>query len=226
MIEMHIKKKFRGTSAETKPTTGVNIGDEWVNTDTGETFVWTGTEWKATTPTPPLFGLASFYVDDVLIGDEGITGSTKIKSGSITNDRIASGTITGDRIAPATITGDRIASGTIIGDKIAPATITGDRIAPATITRDRLEKNLLVGTVTIDLPTIYVGATTNVDVTVPGLTTSHRVIVMCQSDLEHGLIPIAAYVPAANTLRIRITNFTSAAIDGAARTWFYIAWIP
>ena len=46
MIEMHIKKKFRGTSAETKPTTGVNTGYEWVNTDTGETFVWTGTEWK------------------------------------------------------------------------------------------------------------------------------------------------------------------------------------
>jgi hypothetical protein len=51
LVEMHIKKKFRGTSAEAKPTTGVSIGDEWVNTDTGETFVWTGTEWK--TPTDP-----------------------------------------------------------------------------------------------------------------------------------------------------------------------------
>jgi len=93
MIEMHIKKKFRGTSAETKPTTGVNTGDEWVNTDTGETFVWTGTEWKATSPPPPLFGLASFYVDDMLTADEGITGSTKIKSGSITKDRLATDTI-------------------------------------------------------------------------------------------------------------------------------------
>jgi hypothetical protein len=126
------------------------------------------------------------YVEDSVIADEGITGSTKIRA----------------------------------------ETITGDRIAKGTITRDRLEKSLLVGTVTIDPPSIAAGSTANVDVPVPGLTTSHRVLVMCQSDLEHGLIPIAAYVPAANTLRVRITNFTGAAIDGAARTWFYIAWIP
>ena len=110
--------------------------------------------------------------------------------------------------------------------KIKKESITGDRIAPGTITRDRLEKSLLVGTVTIDPPSIAAGSTANVDVTVSGLTTDHCVLVMCQSDLEHGLIPIAAYVPAANTLRVRITNFTSAAIDGAARKWFYIAWIP
>jgi hypothetical protein len=131
-------------------------------------------------------GFIAQYVDDCVTADEGLTGSTKIKSG----------------------------------------TITGDRIAPDTITRDRLEKSLLVGTVTIDPPSIAAGSTANVDVTVSGLTTSHCVLVMCQSDLEHGLIPIAAYVPAANTLRVRITNFTSAAIDGAARRWFYIAWIP
>jgi hypothetical protein len=121
-------------------------------------------------------GFIAQYVDDCVTADEGLTGSTKIKSGSIT--------------------------------------------------RDRLEKSLLVGTVTIDPPSIAAGSTANVDVTVSGLTTSHCVLVMCQSDLEHGLIPIAAYVPAANTLRVRITNFTSAAIDGAARKWFYIAWIP
>jgi hypothetical protein len=93
LVEMHIKRKFRGTSTEAKPTTGVNVGDEWVNTDTGETFVWTGTEWKATAPPQLLFGLASFYVDDTLIANEGITGSTKIKSGTITKDRLATDTI-------------------------------------------------------------------------------------------------------------------------------------
>jgi len=121
-------------------------------------------------------GFLAQYIDDCVTADEGLTGSTKIKRGSIT--------------------------------------------------RDRLEKSLLVGTVTIDPPSIAAGSTANVDVTVSGLTTDHCVLVMCQSDLEHGLIPIAAYVPAANTLRVRITNFTSAAIDGAARKWFYIAWIP
>ena len=48
-------------------------------------------------------GLLTQYVDDVLIADEGITGSTKIKSRSITGDRIASGTITKDRLATDTI---------------------------------------------------------------------------------------------------------------------------
>jgi hypothetical protein len=93
LIEIGAKKRFWGASSETKPTTGVNPGDEWVETDTGSVYVWTGTEWKTTAPAQPLFGLASFYVDDMLIADEGITGSTKIKSGSITKDRLATDTI-------------------------------------------------------------------------------------------------------------------------------------
>jgi len=87
-------------------------------------------------------------------------------------------------------------------------------------------KNLKIGAVTVDPPSIAAGAAANVDVTVEGLTTDHKVIAMCQGDLEAGLVPLAAYVSAANTLRIRLYNPTAAAIDGAARPWFYIAWIP
>jgi hypothetical protein len=43
---MHIKRKFRGTSTETKPTTGLSVGDEWVETDTGAAYVWDGSSWK------------------------------------------------------------------------------------------------------------------------------------------------------------------------------------
>jgi len=85
LIEMHIKRKFRGTSTETKLTTGVSTGDEWVNTDTGETFVWTGTEWKATAPPQLLFGLASFYADDMLIADDGIS-APKLKKSSVLSE--------------------------------------------------------------------------------------------------------------------------------------------
>ncbi len=87
-------------------------------------------------------------------------------------------------------------------------------------------KDLKMGVVTVDPPSIAAGAAANVDVAVTGLTTSHMVVAMCQSDLEAGLVPQAAYVPAANTLRIRLYNPTAAAVDGAARPWFYIAWIP
>ena len=79
------------------------------------------------------------------------------------------------------------------------------------------------GSVTIDPPSIAGGATADVDVTVSGLTTSHKVTIQCQGALEHGLVCIAASVPAADTLRVRISNLTGVAIDGAALTWAYIA---
>ena len=46
MVEIGVKKKFRGLSTETKPTTGLSVGDEWINTDTGEVFVWDGSKWQ------------------------------------------------------------------------------------------------------------------------------------------------------------------------------------
>jgi len=82
----------------------------------------------------------------------------------------------------------------------------------------------LVGTVTIDPPSIAKASTANVDVTVSGLLTTHKIWVQCQSDLEHGLVCIAAYCPTDGTLRVRITNWTSSAINGAARTWAYQAY--
>jgi len=78
----------------------------------------------------------------------------------------------------------------------------------------------------VDPPSIGAGASANVDVTVSGLTTSHKVVVMCQAALEAGLVPQAASVPSANTLRIRLYNPTASPIDGASLSWFYMAWIP
>jgi hypothetical protein len=86
--------------------------------------------------------------------------------------------------------------------------------------------NLIVGTVSVDPASIGAGTAGNTDVTVTGLTTSHKVVAMCQDALEAGLIPLAAYVPTDGTLRIRLYNATGGAIDGNARTWFFIAWIP
>jgi len=87
-------------------------------------------------------------------------------------------------------------------------------------------KDFMIGTVSVDPPSIAAGASANVDVTVSGLKTTHKIVAMCQSDLEAGLVPQAAYVPAADTLRVRLYNPTGAPIDGAARDWLYIAWIP
>ena len=82
----------------------------------------------------------------------------------------------------------------------------------------------LQGTVAVNPPSIAKASTTNVDVSVAGLVTSHRVYVQCQSDMENGLTCIAAYCPVNGTLRLRISNWSSSAIDGAQRTWAYQAY--
>ena len=82
----------------------------------------------------------------------------------------------------------------------------------------------LQGTVSVDPPSIAKASTTNVDVSVNGLLTSHRVYVQCQSDLENGLACVAAYCPVNGTLRLRISNWSASAINGASRTWAYQAY--
>jgi len=117
-------------------------------------------------------------------------------------------------------------SGKIGSKHVDKDAILGDyHIKDATIPYGKL-KDFLIGVVSVDPPAIAAGASANVDVTVSGLKTTHKVIAMCQSDLEAGLVPQAAYVPAADTLRIRLYNPTGAAIGGVARDWLYIAWIP
>ena len=83
----------------------------------------------------------------------------------------------------------------------------------------------LQGTVSVNPTAITKYETVNVDVTVIGLLTGHRVFVQCQSDLENGLVCVAAYCPVNGTLRLRISNWSSSAIDGATRTWIYQAYV-
>ncbi len=83
----------------------------------------------------------------------------------------------------------------------------------------------LQGTVGVDPPSIAKASTVNVDVSVSGLLTSHKVYVQCQSDLENGLVCIGAYCPVNGTLRVRIANWSSSAINGALRTWAYQAYV-
>ena len=83
----------------------------------------------------------------------------------------------------------------------------------------------LQGTVSVDPPSITKGTTANVDVSVPGLLTTHKVYVQCQSDLEDGLMCIAAYCPSDGTLRLRISNHSTSTINGANRIWAYQAYV-
>jgi len=87
-------------------------------------------------------------------------------------------------------------------------------------------KGYMKGTVSVDPPSIAAGATANVDVTISGLTTDHVVLLQIPAALEAGLVYGGCVVSAANTLRIRLGNVTTGAIDGIARDWTYLAWKP
>ena len=83
---------------------------------------------------------------------------------------------------------------------------------------------ILDGIVAIDPPSIAAGAVGTATATITNLLTTHRIIVMCQdAAFENGLVAIAAYCAVADTLSIRISNWTAGAIDGASRNWAYIA---
>ncbi len=79
------------------------------------------------------------------------------------------------------------------------------------------------GTVAVDPPSIAADTTTNVSVTVSGLTTSDKVWVSAVNALEDGLVLESAQVTATNTLTLGIRNTTGSSIDGASRNWQYLA---
>jgi hypothetical protein len=58
-VEIGVRKRFRGLSTETKPTTGLSVGDEWVEIDTGAVYIWDGSQWKSAGAGLGLIGLIS-----------------------------------------------------------------------------------------------------------------------------------------------------------------------
>jgi len=89
-----------------------------------------------------------------------------------------------------------------------------------------IEKNIRVGKISVDPPSIAAGAYSAFTVTLTGLAATDEIILTPPSDLEDGLILIGAHVTAADTITIKLHNKTAAAIDGAARDWAYIAFSP
>ncbi len=117
------------------------------------------------------------------------------------------------------VTTGMITDGAVTTAKIADLNVTTAKLADGAVTMAKMTPKW--GAVTIDPPSIAAASTVNVDVAVAGLATTDKVIAICQGALEHGLVCIGASVPVADTLRIRLTNWTGAAIDGAALTWLF-----
>ena len=81
------------------------------------------------------------------------------------------------------------------------------------------------GKVSVDPPSI--GATTSATLTVTlPCTTADMIILIPPSDIEPELIFQGADITAANTVTIRLYNYSAGAIDGAPKDWTYILLSP
>ena len=80
-------------------------------------------------------------------------------------------------------------------------------------------KGIKHGTVSVSIPDIAPTSTTNVDAAVSGVVTTDRLLVKCQADLPNGLVPIAAWVPLAGTIRVRISNWSSATVSATTKVF-------
>lgn len=77
--------------------------------------------------------------------------------------------------------------------------------------------------VAVDPPNILANATTNVDVAgVAGVKAGDFVDAQPPDTLENGLVLQGATVPVDGTIRLRISNVTAGAIDGASRNWNFM----
>lgn len=76
--------------------------------------------------------------------------------------------------------------------------------------------------ISVNPPNILAASVANVDVAIPEVKVGDFVDMQPPETLEGGLVPQGATVPVNGTLRVRISNPTAGAIDGAALLWNFI----
>lgn len=74
----------------------------------------------------------------------------------------------------------------------------------------------------VDPANILAVASGNVDVAVPGVKPGDIVIGIPPDTLTAGLAPQGCTVPAADTVRVRLTNASAGGIDGASLNWTFL----
>jgi len=73
MVEIGVRKKFRGLSTEEKPTTGLDVGDIWVECDTARQYIWDGSKWVELHPVEAASYII-FQEGDYVKAKNGLTG--------------------------------------------------------------------------------------------------------------------------------------------------------
>jgi hypothetical protein len=142
-------------------------------------------------------------------GTQGIVGYTGSKGVA---DVYVSSISTGTGIVISTSTGAVTVS-------LNTATLMNKSVNLANMT------NVIQGTLSIDFANVGKNASSNQIFAVPGLTTSHHIIMQPAAAMTFGLIVTAAWVNATNSATIQVMNLTGGGIDQAAINIEYLAWV-
>ena len=119
------------------------------------------------------------------------------------------------------LTTEDIGTDTLLAEDIAAGAVETSELANDAVTGDKLWNNIRVGTVSVDPPSIAATTSATFTVTLTCAATD-KIILIPLSTIEAGLIFQGANITAANTVTIRLYNYTAAAVDGVALDWVYI----
>lgn len=120
-----------------------------------------------------------------------------------------------------------VTANNFVGNGAALTSITGSSVvgAVATATSLGVATSILAGQLVINPANIVKNTASVQTFTLPGLTTSHKILALPASQLTYGVVVSSAWPSAANTLSIEFQNARNSDVDLGNINIDYFAWI-
>jgi len=166
-----------------------------------------------TIPALPAQAAADVSNDDLLITYDaggGLTPARKVTRADLLKDVV--------RTAGTFAVGTLNASGALT----APEGTINELEVPVSLTMGAALSRILAATANVAIPTLAEGASSDVLMALTGAVVGDVAILNPQADLPDGLT-LRAYVSAADTVRINVTNASAASIPGATYSFKAVA---
>lgn len=121
-------------------------------------------------------------------------------------------------------------AGNITAGNVSATTFTGNLVGNVTgtvgtATNLTAATSILAGSLTIDPANINKTSSSTQTFTLTGLTTSHKIVITSGTALTYGVVIVAAWASALNTLSIEFQNYTGGGVDLGSTNIQYFAWV-
>jgi trimeric autotransporter adhesin len=166
---------------------------------------------------------------------------TKIAADAVTSAKINDGTIQTQDFATDSVDSNAVKDYALLSADYAPqsvntAALKDNAVTTAKVADDAIDSSKVLngslratdlgvaGTTSVDPAPLANGVCAVTTSPAPGVKTGDRLILNVPAALEDGLVFSGGVLPTSDdTIAVRLCNFTGAPIDGAARTWSYLA---